>query len=285
MDVGWPWLALGAALASLFTMAPWLRLMGWLLGSLFHETGHVAFSWYAGAAAWPVISLRGHAAAFHRPQSVTILVLVAAILVTGVVLAWRTKRFFGLAIGLLAAWPLFAFLPTARQLGFLLSGHLGELVFAGVFLARARTGDAVEHESERPLYACLGWFLVARNVALAGGLAFTSSARAWYMQSGSFGLTNDYARVAHDVLGVPLESVAGFMLLVSLSVFPLVLALTWDPPGRVLLRTASAVPPAPPRELPDVPPAAAPAAPPRRVLRRPTSSATSSAAPPSADAV
>ena len=37
---------------------------------------------------------------------------------------------------------------------------------------------------------------------------------------GAFGLTNDYIRLAHNVLKVDLGVVAGFMLLVSLAVLP-----------------------------------------------------------------
>ena len=36
-------------LALLLTLTPVLRFMGWLLGSLFHETGHVAFAWFVRA--------------------------------------------------------------------------------------------------------------------------------------------------------------------------------------------------------------------------------------------
>lgn len=268
VPVGWIHLIAGLVLALVFTLTPALRFMGWLLGSLFHETGHVVFAWYVGCPAWPAISLQGHAAAFHQPQSGTILVFVGLILALAVWQAWHYHRFRALATSALVAWPLFAFFGTPRELGFLLSGHLGELVFAAIFLWRARTGQAVEREAERPIYACLGWFLVARNVILCFGIAFLPSARAGYMTSGSFGLTNDYARVAGDVLHIPLAAVAVFMLVVSLSVVPLVLAATWTPRGIPL-------PPRVPGSGPDhsVHPVSAsriPAAPsrPPRILRR-----------------
>lgn len=241
VPVGWLHLGGGLLLALLLTLTPVLRFMGWLLGSLFHETGHVAFAWFVGCPAWPAISLQGHAAAIHKPQSTGVLVVVGLLLAIGAWQAWRTKRFRGLAFGALAVWPIFAFLETPRDLGFLLSGHLGELTFAGIFLWRARTGQAIERESERPVYAALGWFLVARNVVLSFGLVFSASARAWYHSSGSFGLTNDYIRVAQHVLHVPLETVAIFMLLVSLGVVPLVLAMTWTP------REIRLPPPPPPK--------------------------------------
>jgi len=155
-----------------------------------------------------------------------IVLLMGGLLVAFAVWAWREGRLRGLATGLLVVWPLFTFVPGLRELGFLLSGHLGELTFAAVFLVRARTGIATENEAERPLYACLGWFLVARNVALTAGLVFSAHARARYMGNGSFGLRNDYTRVAQDVLHVSLPAVAGAMLFVCLAVVPLVLWLT-----------------------------------------------------------
>lgn len=264
LAVGWRWMAVGGVLALVFTLTPTLGFMGWLLGSLFHETGHVAFAWYVGCPAWPAISLTGHAAAFHKPQSDMIVMAMGVFLVVGALFAYKHDRFKPLAFGLLAAWPIFTFFETPRALGFLLSGHMGELVFAGIFLWRARTGEDITHEGERPLYACLGWFLVARNVALCGGLVFSASARATYMGNGSFGLMNDYARIAHNVLGMPLQAVAVFMLLVALAVFPIVLAMTWRPE-----RTAP-FPEAPRARAYEPPPAVeldrprAPAAPPEK---------------------
>ncbi|MFV1960013.1 MAG: hypothetical protein ACC662_11450 [Planctomycetota bacterium] len=243
MPVGWKYLVLGMALALVFTISPALRFMGWFVGSLFHETGHVIFAWFVGCPAWPAISLRGHAAAFHQAQSGFVLAMVGLALLLGTVLAWRHDRWKLPMVALLVAWPLLAFVRGPREVGFLLSGHLAEMMFAGIFLWRARTGKAIEHEAERPLYACLGWFLLARNLVLTLGLTFTASARDWYLQSGSFGLTNDYLRVATEWLHLPLEAVGAFMTLGALAVFPVVLALTWTPPA----------PPAPRWRPPSIP--------------------------------
>ena len=206
------------------------------------------------------------AAAFHQPQNPVVMALIGLGLAAGVFLAWHNRRHVGLAVGLLVAWPLFTFVEGMREVGFLLSGHLGELTFAGIFLWRARTGEAVTHEAERPLYACLGWFLLVRNIVLTAGLTFTESARSLYMTTGSFGLTNDYIRVARDWLHMPLQAVTGFMLLIALAVFPLVLAFTWCPEERAKDRASAPKPPAwePPPE--PVPPMAAP--PTRRVIPR-----------------
>ena len=61
----------------------------------------------------------------------------------------------------------------------------------------------------------LGWYFVGKNAVLAAGLLFSDQARATYDSNGSFGLENDYIRLARDVLHVPLSAVAGGMLLAA----------------------------------------------------------------------
>jgi hypothetical protein len=249
--MAWRPFLVGLALAAALLWVPALRFMGWLLGSLFHETGHVAFAWFVGCPAFPAISLTGHAAAFHQEQQGAVLLLVGGGLVGLAVQAARSGRLRGLAFGALAAWVPAAFLTPVREVGFLLSGHLGELAFAGVFLWRARTGRAIETEGERPLYAALGAYLVARNALLCFGLAFVPAARDAYRSNGSFGLENDYVRVAGDWLHVPLPVVAVFMLVLSLAVVPLAWAASRpadpDPAPRagMLLRRERFLPGAP----------------------------------------
>ena len=89
-------------------------------------------------------------------------------------------------------------------------------------LAKVQAADDAwnSRDPERVAYATLGWFLVAGNVWLSGGLLFSEEVRAWYRVSGSFGLTNDYIRLARDVMGVGLGMVAFLMLLVSLLPLP-----------------------------------------------------------------
>ena len=66
----------------------------------------------------------------------------------------------------------------------------------------------------------LGWFLLGKNVVLTGGLVFSEAARARYAANGSFGLTNDYLRLSHELLGWPLEAVGLLMSLAALAVLP-----------------------------------------------------------------
>ena len=215
------YLGLGLALAPLFLL-PLLDFTGWFLASLIHETGHCAFAWLAGCPSFPAISLAGHAMAQYSGQQFAL-----ALLFWGAFgwLAWQTRRDKKVAIIFAVfalLYPAFAF-TKMRDFFFLLGGHLGELAFAGVFFWRALTPRS---QVEQAMSAMVGFFLVGRNVWLAGGLLWSDEVRGWYATSGSFGLTNDYIRLARDVLAVDLSVVAFFMLIVALVPLPLSLFVT-----------------------------------------------------------
>jgi len=214
------YLAIGAFLAPAFTFTPLLKYMGWFFGSLCHEMGHVAIAWLAGCPAFPAISLAGHAMARYSEQQTAL-----ALLMWGASgwLTWRSRenRRAMIAFGAFTLiYPAFAF-TGMRDFFFLMGGHIGELVLAGVFFQRALDGGFTGSRAERIAYATLAWFLMGRNVWLTGGLIWSAEVQAWYASSGSFGLTNDYIRVAKGILRVDLSVVAGFMLLVSLLPLPL----------------------------------------------------------------
>jgi len=213
-------LALGAVLAPVFTFTPLLTYMGWFLGALVHETGHCAFAWAAGCPAYPAINLGGHGVAIHGEQVFWLCLIFWFVLAT---LAWQSRRHrrgLWLFAVLALVYPLFAF-TGLREFFFLAGGHLGELIFATVFFWRALVGGWSRSSAERVTYAACAWFLLGRNLWLTGGLMWDDGVRAWYQSSGSFGLTNDYIRLANDVMGVGLGAVAFLMFLVSLGVLPL----------------------------------------------------------------
>ena len=218
----------GAVLALVFGLLPFTGFMGWFLSSLFHETGHCAFAWAAGCPAFPAIRLDGHAVAIHGEQSGPLCVVVWAVIAG---MAWRTRQGRGLWIfgGLALLYPLFAF-TGLREIVFLVGGHVGELAFAGFFLHRALAGGWWGARGERLAHAALGCYLLGSNILLTGGLVLDEAARARYHGSGSFGLTNDYLRLAGST-GGSLEAVAFCMLLASLAVLPAAWLLSR--PGRV----------------------------------------------------
>lgn len=208
-------LLLGLPLAGLFTVTPIVRFMGWFLSSLFHESGHALAGWFMGHPTIPKISLEGHAMASHGEA----MWVVRAAVIAGTVALLRTQlsgaRLRAVLTVIGALYAALILTPLGEVL-FLTSGHMGELAMAAVCLWRAATEDACHHDAERAAYATLGWYLAIDNVVLSFGLAFSESARATYATSGSFGLTNDYLRLAQEHLGTgvaPVGALTGVMAL------------------------------------------------------------------------
>ena len=212
----WLTLLIGFALAPLFAATPLLQRMGWFLVSLVHETGHVAISWFFGQAAVPAIRLDGHAAAVHGQQATIFVVAITAGLLW---LTWALRRHRVLCaiVGVVAlAYPWLAMSRTKEVL-FLLGGHLGEIAFGSVFLWRARGDGFTGSRAERITYAATGAYLVGQTMVLCVGLITSHAARAKYASNGSFGLTNDLLRLAHDHLLKPLPFVAGIVLVLAIA--------------------------------------------------------------------
>ncbi len=209
----------GALIAPLFAVGSFMPRFGWFLGALFHESGHTVTALAFGLPAFPAISLRGHAASLHQDQ----IIFMAFLLWAGLgYLTWHLRHHRA-ALGALciamALYPAFAF-TDAKEFLFLVGGHGGELAMATVCLWRALTGGFTHNPLERGLYSVLGWYLMGSNVWLCGSLATSAAARGSYAGNGSYGLTNDYIRLA-DVLGWGLPQVAAMMLVVSLLPLPL----------------------------------------------------------------
>ena len=221
LPAGWFWLLVGAPLALVFASGPFMRSYAWFFAALFHEAGHTAAGLAFGLPSFPAISLRGHAATVHG-EPVTWMVF--AIWAGLGLLAWRVRDHRPALLGALVLatiYPLIAFTP-AKECLFLTAGHLAELAFATWALLRAHAGRTFRYgAAERGAYTAIGWMLVGSNVGLCFGLATSAAAREAYRNNGSFGLQNDYVRLARDVLGTDLPTVGGVMLLVSLAPVPL----------------------------------------------------------------
>ncbi len=215
VPAAWFFLVLGALLAPVLTFTPMLRYMGWFVASLTHEMGHCIVGFAMATPMFPAIRIDGHAAAVTTSGYVPWL----AYATWGALglLAWTQREHklrLGLCVAGAIAYPICAFTGISELL-ILLGGGLGELAFATICFQRVRSGGFTHGPVERALYGMLGWFLVGRNVSLCFGLATSPLHRQAYEESGSFGLRNDYLRVAEDVLGVPLPAVAFGMLLVA----------------------------------------------------------------------
>jgi hypothetical protein len=218
LSTGMWYLLAGLALAPIFTLTPYLQIVGWVFSAVVHETGHTLFAFAVGCPALPAVSLTGHGAAtIHGQQTWFVALAVWAALGW---LAWRIFRetddwlIRGAVVAVTIAFPFVAFHETTRQMGHLLSGHGFEILVACIFLWRASTGMFTEPGIERLLYSFLGWYLLFSNAYLTFGIAYLPKVRSWYTQSGSFGLTNDYIRAAEDILFIDIKAVVLSMLLV-----------------------------------------------------------------------
>jgi len=216
----WFFLVVGLLTAPMFAATPILQYMGWFVSSLTHELGHATVGWLLGCPSFPAISLSGHAAAFHRPQVLALVGVIAFGLGWG---AWHIepRRVRVVALILVVGTYLAVALTSIREVLFLLGGHSGELVIATVFLWRTMTGGFTAHLAERVLYGTLGGYLLGSNLILTAQLMLSESARRAYASSGSFGLTNDYVRLADHVFGIPLPLVGAIMTCAGLAVIPL----------------------------------------------------------------
>jgi hypothetical protein len=216
----WFFLLVGAAIAPVFALTPFVGLIGWFFGALVHEMGHCAAGWIVGRPAYPVLGLNGHAMSvgegFVLPIALGILVaaLVSALLLPRGPVRWAAMG------SILLFYPLLVFTGLAELLT-ITGGHLGEMIIGGVFLYRTITGGFSSSRAERALYSVMGWFLVGANVLLTGGLVFSEAARREYAGNGSFGLMNDYRVMAERMLGISIESVAVVMTIPALLVVPI----------------------------------------------------------------
>jgi hypothetical protein len=212
-------LLIGAGLAALFLAVPFLRFVLGYLTILVHELGHAIFAWLFGYPAIPAFDFHygGGFTSYENRKALLMLLIFAA---WGFALwSYRRHRPGLVAVGVLAGiYTLLALTPLHEQLiGFM--GHGTELVFAGIFLYRALSGSAVRLPVERPLYAFLGFFILASDVRFALGLIWSPLERQLYADAKGGGDWMDFSQIAR-FFGVGLESVAGIFCLMALLVVP-----------------------------------------------------------------
>lgn len=213
------WLALGAVAGIVATALLPCRFT-WLLCALPHEMGHATVGCLLGLPSTPAVSLAGHAWTGHGEFRLW-LALLWPPLFAGFAWAFRERRALAVTLASLAVvLPLFAFTRFGSVLT-IAGGHLGELAFAGYCFHHVVVGGKTGSAQERSAFAMLGGILLAANVRLTFGLMTDAAARALYGTNGSLGLKNDYLRLAEDVLGCRLETVAFAMLAVALLPLPL----------------------------------------------------------------
>ena len=184
--------------------------MGEGISFLVHELGHTLVAWFFGCSAMPAIVMT-----IVFAQSRVFAGLVWCGLAVLAVKVRRAPR-WNVAFAVLAVlYPLVAF-TQAHVTAFDLGGHLAEVAFAAWAFHRAVRGERPEWEG--PVWAFFGFYLVARNVKLFGGVALSAAARTDYVTIAITG-QNDMVKVAATT-GLSLTTIAALTAFVFL-VMPL----------------------------------------------------------------
>ena len=216
----------GAAIAVVVLLVPFLRFVFGTLGTLVHELGHSAVAWLFGIPAIPSFDfVHGGGWSLQGRRSVVLqLAWLAALGWLGFrVRAHRNALAVVLGVGL--AWAALA-ATFLHEVAITAAGHAGELAFAAIFLHRGLTGAGCRLPVERPLSIFVGLFLEARVVLFAWGVAFDAGTRDYY-ETGKGGVLHDLHDVAltlHGRIGWALGTDGAATLLLLACALPPALA-------------------------------------------------------------
>jgi hypothetical protein len=189
--------------------------------TLVHETGHCAIGWIFGFPGIPTFDFNyggGLTRIFERNSLFCIVIyLLFAI--------WlfdsrkKPRALIAIAV-ILIVYSLVSF-SNSSQVLILFMGHGTELLFATICFYRALTGNSIVHSLERPLYACIGFFINIQDVRFSWGLLTDSDMRALYDEGKGEGVVmNDFWRIAVEYWHVDTAVVVKFFLV--LCAFPLI---------------------------------------------------------------
>ncbi len=163
------------------------RVMGEGISFLVHELGHTFVAWFFGCTAVPAIVMT---VVFEQNRAFAALVWGGLVFLA--VRYRRVPRWNLVFAGAVLLYPLLAF-TKAHVTAFDLGGHLAEAVFAAWAFRRVVRSERPEWE--RFVWAFFALYLVARNVKLFGGVAFSAAARTDYLTVAIAG-QNDLVKVA-----------------------------------------------------------------------------------------
>jgi len=212
-------LILGGALALVVYLVPFLRFVFHTLITLVHELGHTLVAWAFGIPAIPAFDfVYGGGVTLHQGRStgLTILIYVAF-----AALAYWLRESRGYLVALavwVGAYTLVAFTPLHEAIEIAM-GHGSELIFAGIFLYRALTGDACRVPGERPLYAFCGLFILLSDAVFALSLLTSPDSVADYEGAKGGGHWMDLSRLADEYAHVDLQAIV-FVFLLAVALVP-----------------------------------------------------------------
>jgi hypothetical protein len=210
---GWKALAWGGAAALGVFLVPILSFVFSYFLVLVHELGHAATGWLFGYPSIPAFDFSyGGGVTMHQDRQAGIVILVYAALAAGFYVARGRPRALA-ALG--ATTLLYSILAwTAAHEGLILfMGHGAELVFAGIFLHRAISGEGLKTPAERPAYAFVAFFTLLFDVRFALRLTASPLERTIYEEAKGGGHWMDFSRLADEYLHTGLGAVALLFLL------------------------------------------------------------------------
>lgn len=210
----WQSLGGGLAITVAVLLIPFLSFVFHYMLILVHELGHAIFGWLFGYPSLPAFDfMYGGGLTSHQDRKM-IIVVVIYLLLAGLFYIFRRNRLTLLfLVALVGLYTMAVFTPL-HQLIILFMGHGAELVFGGIFLYRALSGSSIIVPAERPLYAFLGFFVLFMDLRFAHRLMTSEVFRAEYGAAKGGGHWMDFSRIANEILGVELTSVAAFFFLV-----------------------------------------------------------------------
>lgn len=212
-------LIVGGALALVVFFVPFLRFVFHTLITLVHELGHTIAAWAFGIPAIPAFDfVYGGGVTIQQGRSTGLIILIY--LGFAALGYWlRAERGYLIALcAWVVAYTLAAF-TSVHEAFEIAMGHGSELIFAGVFLYRALTGDACRVAGERPLYAFCAFFILLSDAAFAISLLTSRANVLDYEDAKGGGHWMDFSRLAEDYLHVQLQAVV-FLFLVAVALVP-----------------------------------------------------------------
>lgn len=212
---GWQAIAAGIVLALLIFASQQVTFLLSPLITLVHELGHALTNWIFGYPAIPAFDfMHGGGMTFNVERMPFLIGLIYCGFGYLFYVYWQNYLTARTLLGVAIAYTLCAFTGIHDFL-VVSMGHGFELIFAGIFMARAISGYACRYSVERPVYAMLAAYVTFYDIQFSWQLIFDPTTRTIYQQ-GKAGIDHDLVRIARDIFQVDLNFAAGGMLLATL---------------------------------------------------------------------
>ena len=206
----WVALGIGAGLAAVALAVPPIGFVIHVLMTVIHELGHTATAWLFASPAMPSFDLSYGGGVSLVLARQPLLVIAAYAVFAFLLFRARGDRADLVKWAVAAVLYSVAMFSPLRELLITAMGHGTELLFAGIFLHRALSGDQVLRSEERPLYAFLGLFILLYDARFAVDLMSSQAHREAYGDAKGGGHWMDFDLIANDHLHWPLRKSPAF---------------------------------------------------------------------------